>query len=107
MSDDFFTQIQDTEQKAEMLVEKAQKKLEEESSSYEKALKESREKEVDKKRKKYQEDLAQKNVEGRDVFEQKEKESVRSAQGLKKDAEVKLDKMLPALDAFFLGELLN
>ena len=107
MSDDFFTQIQEAEKKAETLVGNAHKKLQEELVSFGKTLETSRKLEIDKKRKSYQEKLAEKNIEGRDLFEQKQVESKKAVQGLKKDAEAKLGKMLPAVDAFFLNELLS
>lgn len=107
MSDDFFNQIQEAEKKAELLVEKARKSLQDDLASFEKQLGEQRKNEIDKKRKAYQEHLAQKNIEGRELFEQKQAESKKSVQGMRKDAEEKLGKMMPALDAFFLNELLS
>lgn len=107
MSDDFFTQIQDAEKKAEALVEGAQRKLQDEVASFDKKLASLRQVEIDKKRKQYQEKLAEKNIEGRELFEQRQVEGKKSVQSLKKDAEAKLGKMLPAVDAFFLNELLS
>lgn len=107
MSDEFFNQIQEAEKRAELLVEQARKSLQEDIASFEKKLAEQRRSEVDKKRKSYQEHLAQKNIEGRELFEQKQLESKKSVQGMRKDAEEKLGKMMPAVDAFFLNELLS
>lgn len=107
MSDEFFNQIQEAEKKAELLINQAQKSLEEDVASFEKKLTEQRKIEVDKKRKSYQEHLAQKNIEGRELFEQKDAESKKSVQSMRKDAEEKLGKMMPAVDAFFLNELLS
>lgn len=107
MSDDFLNQIQETEKKAELLVEQARKSLQDDVDSLEKQLLDRRKNEVDKNRKSYQEHLAQKNIEGREVFEQKQAENKKFVQGVRKDAEEKLGKMMPAVDAFFLNELLS
>ena len=106
MSDVFFTQIQEAEQKAKDLFAEASKKVQEELLRFEKKLEVSRKLELDKKRKKYQELLAQKNVEGREVFEQRQGEGKKNVQGLRKDAEERQSKIVPVLEAYFLNELL-
>lgn len=107
MKDDFFAQIQATEAKAKKLVEEKKRTLEEELISYEKSLKEDGHLALEKEREKAHEALAKKQVEARELYEERVADGKKEITQLEKGAEEKVSKIFPALEAYFLNELLG
>lgn len=107
MKDDFLAQIQAAEQQAEEILENAEKRLKNELSEYTKDLEKDRGRDLQKERARQQEKLAQKNVEGREKYNELVEEAKKGIQVVRKEAENKQEKTMLSVEAYFLNELLS
>lgn len=105
MKDDILAQIQQAEQKALQLLEDSRKRGEEGLISYEAKLVSDGDNSLSKDRQKAHDKIAEKQIEGREVYEQRVKEGSKAVASLEKGVEEKVEKLYPALEAYFLGEL--
>jgi|GEM_PF-1646456 len=104
--DDFVTQILAAEEQAKSEVEKARKKAQNDVSQYEASLTKARETNLEKLRDKSKDKLKDRQASARKNYETAIADGVREAATLEKDTDAKMDKHLSTAQAYFINELL-
>lgn len=105
MSDDFFSQIQEAEGKAQKMIEHAQKKAEENVHDEQRKLEEKRAEALEKKRALFKEQLKSKQESMKDLYNQLRDHGKTEASNLESVAEPKIEKVLSEAEIFFLDLL--
>jgi vacuolar-type H+-ATPase subunit H len=105
-SNDFLTQIQTTEAKAQKAVQEAKAKQQSDLQKYESKLADARTKTLGASREEVKQSLKEKQVEMKDFYEQMKREGNKEAQKLEREVEPKLDKVLVGAQMYLLNDLL-
>ena len=106
MADDFLKQIQEAEAQAEALRTEAEHKIREAEEQTKKDLEAKRSEALAQKRQEGREMLASKQKDARSTYEQLLKEGKSDADALKRKIEPSIAKSFPAVEAYFLNDLL-
>jgi len=104
--DDFVTQILAAESTAKQEVEKARKKAQNDVSQYEASLANSRETSLETLRDNSKDKLKDRQALARKNYETAIADGAREASQLEKDTDAKMDKHLATAQAYFINELL-
>lgn len=103
----FVTQILEAEEKAQAEVEKARKKAQNDLAQYESQQAKKREDNLNKLREQSREQLKERQVAARKDYESAIEDGRREAATLEKDIAGKMDKHLGLAQAYFINELLG